>query len=70
MKKGKGSMIMLDILEIQKTGQHRRLSWISNKLMMLIVIICLMLHIQVTAKGFGPISKIFNMTFQRYVATL
>ena len=60
-------MIKLDIPEILETGQHVRnlrmkLSWTYSKLMMLIVIICLMLHIQVTTKGFGPISKIFDMT--------
>ena len=63
-------MIMLDILEIQKTGQHIRnlrmkLSWISNKLMMLIVIICLMLHILTSnRKRFWAYIKIFDMTFQ------
>ena len=61
---------MIYVLESKRLGSicirnlRMKLSRISNKLMMLIVIICLMLYIQVTAKGFGPISKIFDMTFQ------
>ena len=66
LKKGKDSMIMLDLLKIQETGKHIRKSkmkllFTSNKLMMLTVITCLML---VIANGFGPILRIFGTTFK------
>ena len=68
MKKGKGSMIYV-ATRIQKTGQHTYKK-LKNEIITDLqqahdaYIICLMLHVQVTAKGFGPILKIFDMTFQ------
>ena len=69
LKKRKDSIIMLDLLKILETGKHIRKSktkllLTSNKLMVLTVITCLMLHILVIANGFGPILRIFGMTFQ------
>ena len=61
-------MIMLDLLKTQETGKHIRKSKMKllNKLMMLTVITCLMLHILASnCNGFGPILvRILSTTFQ------